>query len=241
MNYNICLKKESGMELFYEIFALPRKAFRRIKENPSWTVPIVGAILLLGLTVIFVVFFKMTVYEYSMMESLRVMAEKAGTSLEDVVRELIGDQDISVLFTYTLGEFTPDMVGAFKNSLLGLLLQSLFLYFVLVRDPKMIAPTLSVVIWSKFPLLIGALLAIPGGALFRNPHFSFSVGSFLPLGSPLALGFGAVDIFSLWSLVLMAMGFSELTGKRVLSWSIIFGLWFGWFLLLLLKGIIFGG
>ncbi len=229
------------MELFYEIFVLPQRAFKRIKENPSWTIPIVGAVLLLGLMVMLVVFFKMTVYEYSMMESLRVMAEKAGMSLEDVIKELIGDQDISVLFNYTLSEFVPDMVGAFKNSLLGLLLHSLFLYFVLVRDPKMIAPSLSVVIWSKFPLLIGALLAIPGGALFRNPHFSFSVGAFLPIGSPLALGFGVVDIFSLWSLVLMAMGFSELTGKRALSWSIIFGLWFGWFILLLVKGIIFGG
>jgi len=229
------------MELFYEIFALPHRAFKRIKENPNWTIPIVGALLLMGLTVILVVFFKMTVYEYSMMESLRMMAEKTGTTVDAVITELIGDQDISVLFTYTLSEFVPDMVSAFKNSLLGLLLQSLFLYFVLVRDPKLIAPSLSVVVWSKFPLIIGALLAIPGGALFRNPHFSFSVGAFLPMGSPLALGFGVVDAFSLWSLALLAMGFSELTGKRVLSWSIIFGLWFGWFLLLLLKGIIFGG
>ncbi len=229
------------MELFYEIFVLPHKAFKRIKENPSWTVPIVGAILLLGLLVIFTVFFKMTVYEYSMMESLRVMAEKTGRTVDDVIRELIGDQDISVLFTYTLSEFVPDIVSSFKNSLLGLLLQSLFLYFVLVRDPKMIASTLSVVIWSKFPLLVGALLAIPGGALFSNPHFSFSVGAFLPLGSPLALGLGVVDAFSLWSLALMALGFAELTGKRALSWAIIFGMWFGWFLLLLLKGIIFGG
>jgi len=229
------------MELFYEIFALPHRAFKRIKENPNWTIPIVGALLLMGLTVLLVVFFKMTVYEYSMMESLRMMAEKTGTTVDAVITELIGDQDISVLFTYTLSEFVPDMVSAFKNSLLGLLLQSLFLYFVLVRDPKLIAPSLSVVVWSKFPLIIGALLAIPGGALFRNPHFSFSVGAFLPMGSPLALGFGVVDAFSLWSLALLAMGFSELTGKRVLSWSIIFGLWFGWFLLLLLKGIIFGG
>lgn len=229
------------MELFYEIFVLPKRAFRRIKENPNWTIPIVGVVLLMGLTILLVVFFKMTVYEYSMMESLRMMAEKAGTTVDDVIRELIGDQDISVLFTYTLSEFVPDMVGAFKNSLLGLLLQSLFLYFVLVRDPKMIGPSLSVVVWSKFPLIIGALLAIPGGALFKNPHFSFSVGTFLPMGSPLALGFGVVDAFSLWSLVLLAMGFSELTGKRVLSWAIIFGMWFGWFLLLLLKGIIFGG
>ena len=229
------------MELFYEIFALPHRAFKRIKENPNWTIPIVGVVLLMGLTVILVVFFKMTVYEYSMMESLRMMAEKTGTTVDAVITELIGDQDISVLFTYTLSEFVPDMVSAFKNSLLGLLLQSLFLYFVLVRDPKLIAPSLSVVVWSKFPLIIGALLAIPGGALFRNPHFSFSVGAFLPMGSPLALGFGVVDAFSLWSLALLAMGFSELTGKRVLSWSIIFGLWFGWFLLLLLKGIIFGG
>jgi len=229
------------MELFYEIFALPHRAFKRIKENPNWTIPIVGVVLLMGLTVLLVVFFKMTVYEYSMMESLRMMAEKTGTTVDAVITELIGDQDISVLFTYTLSEFVPDMVSAFKNSLLGLLLQSLFLYFVLVRDPKLIAPSLSVVVWSKFPLIIGALLAIPGGALFRNPHFSFSVGAFLPMGSPLALGFGVVDAFSLWSLALLAMGFSELTGKRVLSWSIIFGLWFGWFLLLLLKGIIFGG
>jgi len=229
------------MELFYEIFALPHRAFKRIKENPNWTIPIVGVVLLLGLTVLLAVFFKMTVYEYSMMESLRMMAEKTGTTVDAVITELIGDQDISVLFTYTLSEFVPDMVSAFKNSLLGLLLQSLFLYFVLVREPKLIAPSLSVVVWSKFPLIIGALLAIPGGALFRNPHFSFSVGAFLPMGSPLALGFGVVDAFSLWSLALLAMGFSELTGKRVLSWSIIFGLWFGWFLLLLLKGIIFGG
>lgn len=229
------------MELFYEIFVFPQRAFRRIKENPGWTTPIVGAVLLLGLMVLLTVFFKMVVYEYSMMESLRVMAEKTGMALEDVIRELIGDQDISVLFTYTISEFVPDMVNSFKNSLLGLLLHSLFLYFVLVRDPKMIAPSLSVVVWSKFPLLIGALLAIPGGALFRNPHFSFSVGALLPLSSRLALGFGVVDVFSLWSLALMAMGFSELTGKRVLSWSIIFGMWFGWFLLLLLKGMIFGG
>ena len=229
------------MELFYEIFALPHRAFKRIKENPNWTIPIVGVVLLMGLTVLLVVFFKMTVYEYSMMESLRMMAEKTGTTVDAVITELIGDQDISVLFTYTLSEFVPDMVSAFKNSLLGLLLQSLFLYFVLVRDPKLIAPSLSVVVWSKFPLIIGALLAIPGGALFRNPHFSFSVGAFLPMGSPLALGFGVVDAFSLWSLALLAMGFSELTGKRVLSWAIIFGMWFGWFLLLLLKGIIFGG
>jgi|YNPNPStandDraft_1061719.scaffolds.fasta_scaffold01350_9 hypothetical protein len=229
------------MELFYEIFVLPHKAFKRIKENPNWTVPIVGAVLLLGLTLIFVLLFKMTVYEYSTMEYLRLMAEKTGTTLDAVIKDLIGDQDISVLFSYTLSEFVPDIVGAFKNSLLGLLLQALFLYFVLVRDPKLIAPSLSVVVWSKFPLLIGALLAIPGGALFKNPHFSFSVGAFLPLGSPLALGFGVVDLFSLWSLVLMAMGFSELTGKRLLSWGVIFGMWLAWFLLLLFKGIIFGG
>lgn len=229
------------MELFYEIFVLPQRAFKRIKENLSWTVPIVGIIFLLGLLVIFTTFFKMTVYEYSMLESLRLMAEKAGMTLDAVIQELIGDQDRSVLFTYTLGEFAPDMVNSFKNSLLGLLLQSLFLYFVLVRDPKLIAPSLAVVVWSKFPLLIGALLAIPGGALSANPHFSFSVGVLLPLGSPFALGLGVVDIFSLWSLALLALGFSELTGKRVLSWAVIFGLWFAWFLLLLLKGIVFGG
>ncbi|MEO0180778.1 MAG: YIP1 family protein [candidate division WOR-3 bacterium] len=229
------------MELFYEIFALPHKAFRRIKENPSWTVPIVGAVLLLGLLVIFTVFFKMTVYEYSTMEYLRLMAEKTGRSLEDVVHELIGDQDISVLFTYTIGEFVPDMVSSFKNSLLGLLLHSLFLYFVLVRDPRLIAPTLSVVIWSKFPLILGSLLTIPGAALSKNPHFSFSVGALLPLGSPFALGLGVVDLFSLWSLALLALGFSILTGKRILSWAVIFGMWLLWFLVLLLKGIVFGG
>jgi len=231
------------MDLFYEIFAMPARAFRRIKDNPSWTVPIVGAIILILGIVVLTIFFKMSVYEYAMMETLHHEAAKLGIGVDQVVQELIGTQDPSTLFMFTLGEFTTDMTNAFTYSLLGILLPFVFFHFILVNETRLLSASLAVVIWSKFPLLVGALLKIPAGVLLKKPYMSFSLAMFLPADSRFSVGLATIDIFSIWTLVLLALGFSTIVEnprKKTLAWALVFGLWGAWFIVSLVKGLVFG-
>ncbi len=101
---------------------------------------------------------------------------------------------------------------------------------------------LSVVCYANLTSVLGALMAV-ALILFGDPeHFNpqnfipSNVGFFLDpheVSKPLYALAGSIDIFTIWLLVLLGIGFSEATGRRVKALSVFlsyFGLWVIWVL-----------
>ncbi len=85
-----------------------------------------------------------------------------------------------------------------------------------------------IVIWSKMAIAVGAwvggLLTLAMGQPFRT-----DLGLLVDMSSKLQGGLSQVELFSLWSLVLVAEGMVSVLGcRRAMSYTVVFGLWAIW-------------
>ncbi|MGB9590632.1 MAG: hypothetical protein ACPL68_07070, partial [Candidatus Hydrothermia bacterium] len=85
-----------------------------------------------------------------------------------------------------------------------------------------------IVVWSKMAIVIGAwatgLLTLAMGQPFRT-----DLGLLVDMSSKLQGGLSQIELFSLWSLALVAEGLVRvLACRRAISYAVVFGLWAIW-------------
>lgn len=112
-----------------------------------------------------------------------------------------------------LASYTGAAFGTGLSALIAAF--GVWLAFRVVGQKPGFAPTFTVMCWALLPGAIESLLSVPA-LLVRGTIpveqlpalFPANLGTFLPAGSqgPLASFLGAVDLFSLWSVWLVAMG-----------------------------------
>lgn len=112
-----------------------------------------------------------------------------------------------------LASYTGAAFGTGLSALIAAF--GVFLAFRVVGQKPGFAPTFTVLCWALLPGAIESILSVPA-LLVRGTIpveqlpalFPANLGTFLPAGAegPLASFLGAVDLFSLWSVWLVAMG-----------------------------------
>ncbi len=122
------------------------------------------------------------------------------------------------------------LVSAAAVFAIGVFVQALVfnLLLPLLGGEPSFTRTLSVVSGSKLAIGVGALLSGLLSLVIHQPA-RFDLGALFPADSKLNHALGSVEIFSLWSLVLLAEGLVSLgKARRGPAYAAVFGLWALW-------------
>jgi hypothetical protein len=205
---------ESGFGRLIGVLISPRKTFAAIAGHPTWGTAMVVLVLILS--------------GVSYLMALR-------TDHEDVTRGSMAQLGIeipeeemqkSIERAEKTGPLTSLLGGLFVP-VIGLLLALVFMVvFKLIASDLDFGSSLSVVLHSMMPLAVSSLLSIPvilskstigfedirnGSLLASNPAFLASEETSAPLRSLLS----SLDVFTFWTLILLAIGYSQ-AGKMPL-------------------------
>ncbi len=205
---------ESGFGRLIGVLISPRKTFAAIAGNPTWGAAMVVLVLIAsGVGYL-------TAQRTDQADVLRGTFAASGIELpEEELEKGIERAEKS-------GSVTSLLSGLFVP-VLGLLLALVFMVvFKLVASDLDFGSSLSVVLHSLMPLAVSSLLSIPvvlsrasigyddirnGSLLASNPAFLLSDEASAPLRSLL----GSLDVFTIWTLILLAIGYSQV-GKMPL-------------------------
>jgi hypothetical protein len=212
------------------VFFSPSATFEDIAKRPSWVIPIV-LMTVLGLGVAFVMNQKV---DWRDVASKRIeeSPRAANLSADQKQRQIEMSAKISPGFAYGFGLLGP---------VLGMVIVAavmLLAYNVIGgADAKfgaamgIVSHAYVVTILSTLLLILILYLKAPGTIDLDNP-VATNVGAFLPESVPkalMALG-RSIDIFSIWTLLLISIGFAAVNPKKLKgkSLSIAIAVWAVW-------------
>ncbi len=210
------------------------RTFAEIKRNP---VPIAGIVIFV-LIVLTIALVKLIVaypqYKIYLLEQLdRTVQELRSQGATE--EELEAFRRNALNFTTLPFLLITTLTVEFFRQPVGLLIQAFALLLVFLRYKPFAEGTFkhvfSTVVHSKGPLLMGGVLSVPLAWITGNPGVNFSPALFLT-DSNLKSVFFHLDIFSLWSLYVLAMGLVYGFGfARREALTGVFGMWGIFFLL----------
>ncbi len=204
------------------------RVFAEIKKNP---VPIAGLVVFMVLILI-IVAVKLVVtypqYKLYLLEQLDKTIQEL-RSQGATEEELEAFRKNALNFTSLSFLLITTLTVEFFRQPAGLLLQAFALLLVFLRYKPFAEGTFkhvfSTVVHSKGPLLLGGILSIILAWIMGNPGVNFSPALFLS-DPNLKSVFFHLDVFSLWSLYLLAMGLVHGFGfTRREALTGVFGLW----------------
>lgn len=226
----------------------PGETFADINRKPTWLVPVLIAIVL---SIGFSLFFQWRVnldYEQLVRDQIKKATEARGQQMpsEEVVQQQVAVTRVisrvapvvyPPIFCFIIaGIFALGMmlmsaqttfkkilsVSAWSNTATSLIYCIVAAASLMVRDPTTVDPTQ------------------PGGIAATN------LGAFIPVeSSGLRAMLGAIDIFTIWFLILLSIGFAAISGTKRMTASktgtLVFGLWAVWLIIRAGTGAFFGG
>jgi len=204
------------MQVFYEIIFSPKRAFERLSEKPRWwqglviVVPLIILGNLIGVWGGYDFIVQAAAEHLAQMTPERAEAAERWMSLPvmlgtTAINKLI-IVPLSVLIQATLFHLMVPLCGGEANY----------------------AKAFGIVVWSKMAIALGAwttgLLTLAMGQPFRT-----DMGLLVDANSKLQGGLSQIELFSIWSLALIAEGMVRVTGcKRLGAYLAVFGLWAVW-------------
>lgn len=204
------------MQVIYEIIISPRKAFERIKEKPRWWQ---GLLVVIPLIILGDLVGVWGGYEFIIQMSQERLSQLSPEQAEAAARWM------------TL----PAMLGTTAINKLILvpivvLIQAVVFHLLvpLSGGEANFGRAFGIVVWSKMAIAVGSwatgLLTLAMGQPFRT-----DLGLLVDVNSRLQGGLSQVELFSLWSLVLVSEGMFRVLGcKRQAAYPMVFGLWAVW-------------
>jgi len=204
------------MQVIYEIIVSPKKAFERLAEKPRWWQ---GLLIVIPLIILGDLIGVWGGYDFIVQTAQERLSQLTPEQAEAAARWM------------TL----PAMLGTTAiNKLLVVpivvLIQATIFHLMvpLSGGEANYGKAFGIVIWSKMSIALGAwvggLLTLALGQPFRT-----DLGLLVDMSSKLQGGLSQVELFSLWSLVLVAEGMVRVLGcKRAMSYTVVFGLWAIW-------------
>lgn len=210
----------------------PKATFADIARKPSWVAP------LLLLTIIWLGLNAVLVQRTDWMEVSKQQIEKnkfAARAFEQMKPE---DREVAYQKAAQRAKTTRYVRGVIGWPLLVVIMSGIYLgAFKLIGGARInYVTSLAIVAYAHLPMGIRELLAVPvnlikdGSAIDPENFLASNVASFLGGDAPLwqtVLG-GSVDIFGIWALFLVAIGFSAADPKKVklaTAFGIVFGIW----------------
>lgn len=218
-----------------DVYFSPREAFTRIVRSPSFLLPLVGyAILVLGFTGIWMQ--KMDAREF-----MKVQIEESGQAdrIPAEQREAIIEQQAKwmPIFAWVMGP-----VGI-AVTLLGIAVVLMLVYRFFYASEVTFRQSFAIVTWIFFavglvttPLLLLVLQLKGDWNINPQEAIQANLGLLLEKSSaakPLWALLSSVDIFSLWMIFLLAVGFG--VASRKTTGSAIWGVAVPWAIIVLLK------
>ena len=227
-----------GQRLAYTFFA-PSKVFADLRRNASWWAPF---LIIAIVSVLYVYVVDQKVGFNKVVENLIQQQPKQADRIDRMPadqRQKVMQQQATI--TKWIAYAIPVVALAIYAVFAGLLLATL--RFAASADLKY-KTLFALIVYSRLPLIFGPLLAIlslvagvsSDGFNLRNP-VATNPGYFIgPDGSPVLRALlTPLDVFSLWTLILTAIGITCIS--KVKS-STAFAVVFGWFAVYVLGGVL---
>jgi hypothetical protein len=216
------------------VYISPGETFQHIARRPDFLAPLVTLI------VVSVAVSETIVWKIGMERIIRISIEQSGRassmSAEQMQQAIQQGAGIGKILAHAAGFLGPPIYLLIMTGL-GLLILNLIL-----SVPAAFKTVFSVVCYAYLVGVLGALMALAlilFGDLERfNPEnfVPSNVGFFLnrqEVSKPLYALASSVDIFTVWFLILVAIGLSAATGRKARSLSIFLayaGVWAIWIL-----------
>jgi Yip1 domain len=209
------------------VFFSPKTTFADIAKRPSWILPVV-LMTVLGAGVAFVMNQKV---DWRDVASKRIeeSPRAANLSAEQKEQQIAMSAKISPGIAYGFGLAWPILQALIVGGVL------LLAYNVIGGAGARFSSSLGITAHAYFPWILYSLLFLlilylkaPGTVDLDNP-IATNLGAFLPESTPKALmSLGkSIDIFSIWTLLLIATGFAATNPKKLQgkSLSIAIAVW----------------
>jgi hypothetical protein len=215
------------------VFIDPKKAFADIAARPSWIVPLVLLIVVgLAFTYIFTTRIGWDRYFHQIAETNTRMQQLDAQARENAIQ--------------MQSKFAP--IGGYVFSVIGTALAALIVGGVIVLISKMAGASLkfkqtfAIGAWAMLPRFIAGILAIvvmfiknPEDFNLQNP-LAFNLGAFMeppPNSGKFIYSLAtSIDLFTIWSILLVAVGISVAARKVPFSKAVVLvvGFWLIWVL-----------
>src|SRR5215467_7831428 len=209
------------------VFFSPKQTFQDIAARPSWVVPVL-LMAVLGAGVAYVMNQKVDWRDVAL-KRLEESPRAANLTPEQKEQQIAIGAKISPGFAWGIGICWPFLQALVVGAVL------LLAYNLIGGAGARFGTSMGIVSHAFFPWIFYSLLFIlilflkaPGTVDLDNP-IATNVGSFLPESTPKALmSLGkSIDIFSIWTMFLISIGFTavipkKLTGK---AFAIVLAVW----------------
>lgn len=217
----------------------PGETFEDVNRKPTWLAPLL-IIIVVSLASFALLQWKVKPdWNQVIRKQITARAQSSGQTLTE---EQIQQQ---VKISAKFAQFTPLIIAVF-TPVVYLALAGIFaLALLLFQAQTTFRKIFSVTIWSSCATgILGAIVVVLSLFLNREPETiditkpeTISVtnlGALMPsdMSAPLTALAASFDVFTIWFLILLAIGFSAISAKRSLktgsSATVVFGLWALW-------------
>jgi hypothetical protein len=226
----------------------PTETFVDINRKPTWLVPILISVIA---SVAFSLFFQWRVnidYEQIVRNQMRRATERSGQPMppDDMIRQ-------QAEFARIIGRIAPVV---FPPIFIALISGIFALGLMMMAAQTTFKKILSVVAWSNAATGIIYILVAAASLMLRDPTTvdptqpgsiaATNLAAFVSVEpGMLSAVLGSIDIFTIWFLILLSIGFAVISGSKRLTAGktgvLVFGLWAVWLLIRAGMGALFGG
>jgi hypothetical protein len=202
---------------FLNVFFSPGASFRKIKEKPSWIVPMI-IVIVFSMAIAMIGASKMdrTAIRDRVTEQMR----QQGVSEDQIQQRL---EQFDKMGSNPVMKFVFPAISVLMITIIGLLLSAVVLNWIVPMTGAAQANfllTFSVVSWAAVVRVLGSL--VKGVLIYLRGPMNVSTGLLL-LAPNLKPGYlyallNGIDLFSIWEVILVAMGLKiayDLKGKSV--------------------------
>jgi len=197
------------------LFFSPKATFEDIAQRPSWILPVV-VMMVLGAGVAFVMNQKVDWRDVAA-KRIEESPRAANLSSEQKEQQIAMSAKISPGFAWGIGICWPILQAVIVAAVMMLA------YNVIAGAGARFSTSMGITAHAYFPCILYSLLFIlilylkaPGTVDLDNP-IATNVGAFLPDSTPKALMSLAksIDIFTIWTLLLLSLGFTAVNPKKL--------------------------
>jgi hypothetical protein len=210
------------------VFFSPKPTFEDIARKPSWVLPVILTTVLSILAVI-ALNQRMNWREY-ISQKIENDPRAAQLSAEQKEKQVDLSSKITVYIVYVAGVLGPVVTAVFLGAIMMAAYNLLGGAGASFSQSLAIAAHSGLVGLVSTPIFLLVLFLRPPGTIDPENPVVTNVAAFLPEGSAkwlLALC-KSLDIFSIWTLILIAIGFAAVNPRKLKgasSFGIVFGVW----------------
>jgi hypothetical protein len=223
----------------------PGETFADINRKPTWIAPVIIAMLTVVVSTLFFQWRVNPDWDSIMRNQIRKRMERSNQSLTE---EQMQQQ---VTFAKSIAKFSPIIAAVFTPIVYAIVAGIFALGMMLIQGKTTYKKILSVVAWSWAATGVVATIVTIASLMVRDQESLRSidptqssgivpsnVAAFLPSDTAAVIKSlaGSIDIFSIWLVILMSIGFAAIAGSRKITarktGTLVVG---AWVLLILIK------